>query len=263
MSIGFETRMKARTDAGPLTIDAFRVMDQTPAHATVRLFLIPSTGGVLATHASFRPVSTGKQFDQIIRNDYHLGAKKASPLRRGLEKLCFSGAKTLRAPGLGVDECLFPIHHFPDQAARHRPQRQAVMRMPEGKPHTLVARRLADDRHHVGRAGAGTHRGGLGAVYEIELLEQSAEVFLFGERGRHAPKGAAGGHEAALNRFSYSQGKDWAEPSMVSKGVGMRLKRGDAAGAVLSGALTYDGEDAGNHAISQGSLAAKIGRSHV
>lgn len=77
-------------------------------------------------------------------------------------------------------------------------------------------------------AGAGTHRGGLGAVYEIELLEQSAEVFLFGERGRHAPKGAAGGQEAALNRFSYSQGEDWAEPAMVSKGVGMRLKRGDA-----------------------------------
>ncbi len=77
-------------------------------------------------------------------------------------------------------------------------------------------------------AGVGTHRGGMGAIYEIELLEESAEVFLFGERGRYAPQGAAGGGQAALNRFSYSQGGEWAEPPMVSKGVGMRLKRGDA-----------------------------------
>jgi len=37
-------------------------------------------------------------------------------------------------------------------------------------------------------AGQGKHRGGLGAVYEIELLEESAEVFIFGERGRAAPR---------------------------------------------------------------------------
>ena len=30
------------------------------------------------------------------------------------------------------------------------------------------------------------HRGGLGAVYEIELLEESATAFLFGERGKFA-----------------------------------------------------------------------------
>jgi N-methylhydantoinase B len=38
-------------------------------------------------------------------------------------------------------------------------------------------------------AGAGAHRGGLGAVYEIELLEENAEAFLFGERGRFPPQG--------------------------------------------------------------------------
>ena len=43
-------------------------------------------------------------------------------------------------------------------------------------------------------AGAGTHRGGLGAIYEIEVLEENgAEAFLFGERGRFAPKGIAEG----------------------------------------------------------------------
>ena len=38
-------------------------------------------------------------------------------------------------------------------------------------------------------AGPGRHRGGLGAIYEIELLEREADVFLFGERGRSAPRG--------------------------------------------------------------------------
>ena len=41
-------------------------------------------------------------------------------------------------------------------------------------------------------AGAGMHRGGLGAVYEIELLEENARAFLFGERGRFARKGSQG-----------------------------------------------------------------------
>lgn len=48
--------------------------------------------------------------------------------------------------------------------------------------------------------GDGTYRGGLGAIYEIELLEQSAEVFIFGERGRSAPKGIAGGSSSIANR---------------------------------------------------------------
>ena len=41
--------------------------------------------------------------------------------------------------------------------------------------------------------GAGEFRGGLGAIYEIELLEKQADVFLFGERGRFAPPGVVGG----------------------------------------------------------------------
>ncbi len=41
-------------------------------------------------------------------------------------------------------------------------------------------------------AGAGAHRGGLGAVYEIEPLTD-ADVFLLGERGIYPPFGVAGG----------------------------------------------------------------------
>ncbi len=78
-----------------------------------------------------------------------------------------------------------------------------------------------------GSGGAGAHRGGLGAVYEIELLEAQAEGFLFGERGRHAPKGVAGGGDGALNVFGWSENGVWREPPMASKMLGMKLSRGD------------------------------------
>ena len=75
-------------------------------------------------------------------------------------------------------------------------------------------------------AGAGMHRGGLGAVYEIELLEEQAEAFLFGERGRFAPQGIHGGGEAAKNHFTYQTDEGWDEPALTSKMVGIPLKRG-------------------------------------
>jgi len=75
--------------------------------------------------------------------------------------------------------------------------------------------------------GDGTHRGGLGANYEIELLEESAEAFIFGERGSSPPKGIAGGGPGALNVFRYENGGTWHEPPMVSKMRGIRLLRGE------------------------------------
>jgi len=78
-------------------------------------------------------------------------------------------------------------------------------------------------------AGVGEYQGGLGAVYEIEVLEeQGAEAFLFGERGCHPPKGIAGGSDAALNRFEYQQSNDWLKPPMTSKMRGIRLQPGEA-----------------------------------
>lgn len=77
-------------------------------------------------------------------------------------------------------------------------------------------------------AGIGEYRGGMGAVYEIEVLEEhGAEAFLFGERGRFAPRGIAGGGEAAMNVFSYEQQEDWLKPPMVSKMRGIRLRQGE------------------------------------
>ena len=76
--------------------------------------------------------------------------------------------------------------------------------------------------------GAGKNRGGLGAVYEIELLEKSAEGFIFGERAKHAPPGVLGGKSAALNEFYFEQGEGDLTPPMGSKMVGIQLMNGQA-----------------------------------
>ncbi len=75
--------------------------------------------------------------------------------------------------------------------------------------------------------GAGLNRGGCGAVYEIELLEERADVFLFGERGKLPPLGINGGSSASLSEFYYP-GKDGKPtcPPMVSKGDGIKLEKG-------------------------------------
>ena len=74
--------------------------------------------------------------------------------------------------------------------------------------------------------GAGRHRGGLGAIYEIELLEEQADVFLFGERGKYPPPGVVGGKPAALNRFTFQQDDGDHTPPMKSKMVGIKLRKG-------------------------------------
>lgn len=76
-------------------------------------------------------------------------------------------------------------------------------------------------------AGPGAHRGGLGAVYALEVLAPGgADVSLLGERGRHAPFGVAGGEPGALNRFVYDGPDGPQEPPMTSKVTGVRLAAG-------------------------------------
>ena len=79
--------------------------------------------------------------------------------------------------------------------------------------------------------GAGKHRGGLGAVYEIELLEEEATAFLFGERGKFSPPGVVGGGTGACNKFFYDSLDDDAvdgkkSPALVSKITGIKLRKG-------------------------------------
>ena len=54
--------------------------------------------------------------------------------------------------------------------------------------------------------GPGKFRGGCGAIYEIEMLEEETDAFLFGERGKVVPAGVVGGKNGALNIFTYPNG---------------------------------------------------------
>jgi N-methylhydantoinase B len=74
-------------------------------------------------------------------------------------------------------------------------------------------------------AGAGTHRGGVGAIYELELLS-GGDVALLGERGKQAPFGVLGGEPAALNRFFWQTEDGEASPPMASKITDLRLAAG-------------------------------------
>ena len=76
-------------------------------------------------------------------------------------------------------------------------------------------------------AGAGMHRGGLGAIYEIEALAPTgADVFLLGERGKFAPFGINGGTPAALNEFHWQTDEGEKTPPMASKIADVKIKRG-------------------------------------
>ena len=79
--------------------------------------------------------------------------------------------------------------------------------------------------------GSGKHRGGLGAIYEIELLEESATAFLFGERGKFPPPGVVDGGAGAMNKFYYDSDDDDAvnskkTPPLISKVTGIKLRKG-------------------------------------
>lgn len=76
-------------------------------------------------------------------------------------------------------------------------------------------------------AGPGRHRGGVGAIYEIETLaEGTTDVFLLGERGKYAPFGVLGGGEAGLNSFAWQTQDGEANPPLVSKVTDVRIGPG-------------------------------------
>jgi N-methylhydantoinase B len=74
--------------------------------------------------------------------------------------------------------------------------------------------------------GAGKHRGGLGAIYEIApLAEGDTEVFLLGERGKFPPFGVNGGKAAALNRFVYRDSTGEHQVPLVAKTTDVKVNR--------------------------------------
>lgn len=73
--------------------------------------------------------------------------------------------------------------------------------------------------------GEGAHRGGLGAVYEIETLTDTL-VSLLGDRGTVPPFGVAGGGPAALNVFTWDAGHGPQSAPLVSKITNISLPAG-------------------------------------
>jgi N-methylhydantoinase B len=95
--------------------------------------------------------------------------------------------------------------------------------------------------------GPGFHRGGLGAIYEIETLEEgSTDVSLLGERGKFPPFGVGGGKSAALNRFVYQSAAGEQSPALVSKitnisiGQGQKVRLETPGGGGYGDPLTRD-----------------------
>ncbi|MCU4179621.1 hydantoinase B/oxoprolinase family protein [Bosea sp. BH3] len=76
-------------------------------------------------------------------------------------------------------------------------------------------------------AGPGRHRGGCGAIYEIEALAAGgADVFLLGERGKFPPFGVVGGQAAATNRFIYDTADGPKSPPLVTKIADIHIAKG-------------------------------------
>lgn len=80
---------------------------------------------------------------------------------------------------------------------------------------------------NAGSGGAGRHRGGLGTIQEIELLEGNATLSLFGDRARSAPPGVGGGGSGRRNKVEIDTGSGFAAPPLGAKIAGVRLKAGD------------------------------------
>jgi N-methylhydantoinase B len=75
--------------------------------------------------------------------------------------------------------------------------------------------------------GPGLHRGGLGAVYEVEALVDDVDLSVFGERALTGPRGVAGGGSGAVNVITYDQDGVQRRPALASKVTGVRLQKGD------------------------------------
>lgn len=78
-----------------------------------------------------------------------------------------------------------------------------------------------------GSGGAGRRRGGLGVVFEFELVGEEASASLLGDRARTPPQGVLGGREGAPARpYLVIDGRR-TTLELITKGEGIALRRGD------------------------------------
>ncbi len=72
--------------------------------------------------------------------------------------------------------------------------------------------------------GAGTHRGGFGLDYEIELRRGEATASFVMDHGRFGPPGALGGGDGAPNKVELTRGGATMVPEHLSKAQDIPLK---------------------------------------
>ena len=73
---------------------------------------------------------------------------------------------------------------------------------------------------HENSAGAGTHRGGFGLDYEVELLRGTARASFVMDHGRFGPQGALGGQDGGKNRVEIIRNGETLDPRAPLQGPG-------------------------------------------
>ena len=100
-----------------------------------------------------------------------------------------------------------------------------------------------------GSGGAGTHRGGFGLDYEIELLRGTARASFVMDHGRSGPQGAMGGKDGAVNIVEVIRNGETLIPEHLSKAQDIPLSPGDRVRVRTPGGGGY-GPPAGRAAAS-------------
>ena len=78
-----------------------------------------------------------------------------------------------------------------------------------------------------GSGGAGTHRGGFGLDYEVELRRGNARASFVMDHGRFGPQGALGGQDGAVNEVTVWRNGEAYTPVHLSKEQDIPLAPGD------------------------------------
>ncbi len=90
-----------------------------------------------------------------------------------------------------------------------------------------------------GSGGKGTHRGGLGLDYEVELRRGTARASFVMDHGRFGPQGALGGEDGAPNVVEVIRDGVSYTPEHLSKEQDIPLKAGDRVRVMTPGGGGY------------------------
>jgi N-methylhydantoinase B len=80
---------------------------------------------------------------------------------------------------------------------------------------------------HEGSGGAGTHRGGFGLDYEVELRSGEARASFVMDHGRFGPQGALGGADGRCNQVTVNRSGAPYTPEHLSKEQDISMLPGD------------------------------------